>query len=204
MKYIILLITSQIFLFSQNCFSKKNKMTEYTLHNQLEKIPEIYTKEGINIFKLENDSTLTIESLTQSYGYITKAYYSASPFVLVKKYYHNKNIMEKGFIINSGSYKKGIWYYFDSLGNLSNQIIEDKSAKFSIEQLLIFLKNKSIPITNGFIENGIHTKIYFDINIKPTYWVVEYLFTTNKLKKITIDAQTGKIINTELINYIFN
>jgi hypothetical protein len=66
------------------------------------------------------------------------------------------------------------------------------------------LKNKSIPITNGFIENGVHTKIYFDINIKPTNWVVEYLFTTNKLKKITIDAQTGKIINTELINYIFN
>ena len=112
--------------------------------------------------------------------------------------------MEKGFIINSGSYKKGIWYYYDSLGNIINQVVEDKSAKFNIEQLMVFLKSKSIPVTNGFIENGVHTKIYFDTSIKPTNWVVEYLFTTNKLKKITIDAQTGKIINTELINYIFN
>ena len=79
-------------------------------------------------------------------GYVVTIQPNNSCFMIIKKFYKDGNIMEKGLMINSGDSKKGNWYYFDKQGRLLREEDNDLPFKFTFEDLFNFLKNgKNTP-----------------------------------------------------------
>jgi hypothetical protein len=152
-----------------------------------------FSKEKTSITNMEGTF---IELEKQSYGYIIREYPPDSYFIIIKQYYQNGNIMEKGVVINSGNSKVGHWYVFDSTGTLINDENSDKGYEFSIQDLIIFLKLNKIDLTIGRIElyTGIHTTIDKLVDSDGSKWIVRWLKEPMLIEEWIIDGNSGKVM----------
>ena len=77
----------------------------------------------------------------------------------------------------------------------------DLEYPFSIEKLLNFLIDQKIPLTKGVVTDGYNTKIIKTNEANRPCWVVKWLITPDKLEILTIDGETGKVIDREYMEY---
>jgi hypothetical protein len=120
-----------------------------------------------------------------------------SYFKLVKYFYPNGNIKEKGLVINSSNFKKGYWYYFSESGILIKEEDNDLGFTFTFENLLVYLNNEKIPLTKGFIEGGLHTTIEKVTDSNGPKWIIEWYDWSSipvMLEEIIIDGKNGALI----------
>ena len=132
-------------------------------------------------------------------------YYNNSSFKIRKFFYPNGNIKEKGLYIVSGGFNKGIWYYFNQDGKLTEITDYDKKFKYSWEEVEKFMEKNKIPMPLGNIYIHGKTKIYrsetsifnhsSDLKKNASIWSIIYKGDEyNQYKEIILDADTGKIL----------
>lgn len=153
----------------------------------------------ISSYSLSDGSYIELEK--EPYGYIERRWAPDSYFIIIKQFYENKNIKEKGVIFNSGYFKIGIWYYF----NESNQLIKEENCDldftFSFQELFDHLQKNNIPVTKGHIElySGHHTSITKRIDSNKSMWIVNWLKEPQLEEEIYINGNNGSEIKTEEI-----
>jgi hypothetical protein len=142
-----------------------------------------------------------IEIEKQSFGFIKRQYLPDSYFIIIKQYFENRNIKEKGVIFNSGYFKIGYWYYYNDQGQLIKEEDSDLNFKFTFQELFFFLRQKKIDLTIGYIElySGFHTTIEKQVDSKSSSWVVRWLKEPLLIEEIIIDGKTGKVLKTNKI-----
>jgi len=216
LKYLIL-----IFL----VFSWANVNTRVPNNNQTENIMQSKEKidskfEKINIEWLEKNGqarkmgdsfsylyeTKTDTGFIQMYGYREKGYskfvhFNNSYFKVVKHFYPNGNIKEKGWMFNNTSVKVGIWHEYTENGTLSKTINYDELTAFTIEDVFRFCTLENIPLEKGYIKpsTGNHTNInrFFDEETSSWKWYVGWEKRPDLGETVILDAQTGEILSRE-------
>jgi hypothetical protein len=151
------------------------------------------------------DDGTCFEYFREGDEYVSRETPGDAYFRLVKIFYLNGNIKEKGLFINSGDFKKGFWYYFNETGNLIEEEDNDRFFPYTFDDLVKYLTSEHIPLTMGFIENGFHTSIRSLVNDQGTFYLVKWLKDTsgmpNKIEEILIDGRSGKVVSKNLIAY---
>lgn len=160
-----------------------------SLGNLEERTPRVIGDGLVVVYQKESD------------GVIAKIFSSSSNFILIKKFYENGNIQEKGLVFNSGFFKKGFWYYYNKEGELLRQENHDEGYKYTFEDLYKFLTRLKIPLTKGRITQDFHTKIFREIEGGRRVWYVHWLIKADKIEIITIDGKSGQILHKEYMEY---
>ena len=129
-------------------------------------------------------------------------YFETPPFSLfriTKSYFSNGYIKEKGISINTGTFRKGIWYSFNEKGEFSKEINYDTPFTFTFENVFTFCTINNIPLTSGaIVENSPkhYTRIFRSKNEKGIYyWQIEYLKESALMEIIFLNGQTGEVID---------
>jgi len=130
-------------------------------------------------------------------GYTYLHYFENKYHKIVKHYYPNGNIKEKGFMVNSSDTKTETWYEFDENGKLTKTINYDKLTDLSLNDVLRFCELEKITIKSGYQEpfSGFYNSIYryYDENSSSYIWAVRWLKKHNLVEYIRLDGKTGKI-----------
>ena len=135
-------------------------------------------------------------------GYIERISPKDSYFCIIKKYYKNGGIKEKGLSVNYGGFKKGVWYYFDETGKPVSEENHDAGFTFTFEKLIAFLEREKIPLVLGYDgDSYYHTSIYNLADTGKTVWVVEWMNTAsaipNTVERMLIDGTTGEVLEKQ-------
>lgn len=163
--------------------------------------------EKIDVSKFGNESLsiiqddISIQYIPYSSGYQIISTPLNSYFQTIKNFHANKNIKEKGILFNSGNCLLGVWYIYDEQGKLIKEENYDLEYPFSIEKLLNFLIDQKIPLAKGVVTDGYNTKIIKTNEANRPCWIVKWLITPDKIEILTIDGETGKVIDREYMEY---
>jgi len=206
MKNMLILIWLSIFM--QCKTQKRDTLRIPTVNNSFEKfdIKTLEKKNRIDTFFLSynSDSTIVRQLQDQSYGFIDRVFYQNTYFTLIKKYYHNKNVKEKGNVFNEGS-PIGTWYYFDEEGKLIKEENTDEGYAFTPEDIIKYCKQNGIKLSKGYHESdGYQTSVYKNELNGKKVWLISYIISLNKEDKeveLTLDGQTGKVVKREEFPY---
>ncbi|MEN9919419.1 MAG: hypothetical protein RL662_1855 [Bacteroidota bacterium] len=159
-------------------------------------------------YQLESDIGLLNISGSKIYGYNRLEYFNNSLFKIVKLYYPNGGIKEKGWMFNDSETKKGTWYEFDNHGKLTKTTDYDKLTEYKFEDAIRFCELENIPLLKGYIQpsTGLHTNIsrYYDEKTASYQWYIEWLKNFYLMEKIILDGKTGRVLHREEIEVINN
>ncbi len=198
--YLLVLFSLIICRAQENTKRKKmipkvnNKFEKFDLVNYNQRKRKEITRE------VKND-TLSIFMDTKA-GYSIGEYPLDGFFNVTRIYYINTNIETKGVsFINGSSY--GIWYEFDEEGNLVKEINTDEGYKFGWQQVIDYCEKKEINLTRGYKEfDGYQTEILKQEENDKKIWVISYLVSPVLICKETLDGVTGKLLNSEELEFI--
>jgi hypothetical protein len=128
-------------------------------------------------------------------GEISGFDYSVNKIVgIYKEFYASGGIKTKGIYCWFG-FKIGLWYYYDTEGNVTTIENCDKGFSFTTDDVFLYCMNNNISLEK--IETGPRTTIskYTDSENK-SYWYIHYPDTEKPIYiNIQIDAITGHVIN---------
>ncbi|SHH06791.1 toxin-antitoxin system YwqK family antitoxin [Chryseobacterium vrystaatense] len=205
-KYVFILVLA----INISCNAQNKPLMIPEIDNKFEKFDSVKFNES----KKQNPNVLReflyngtyIEKDQGTYG---KGYLATSPnsyYTITKIYYPNGNIKSKGISLNTGTFKKGVWYEFDEQGNLIKETDYDKPFTFTFEDILKFCEKHGIKINKGPIlqNTGWHNDIFRDIQNGHPIWRIEYLKKADLVEVIKIDGVTGKVLETSSYGYINN
>ncbi|WP_010520666.1 hypothetical protein [Aquimarina agarivorans] len=144
---------------------------------------------------------LTIIEESQSYGFVREIYYSDSNFSEIKLFYSSGNVKEKGIYFNNGS-QYGIWYKFDEKGKLIQEINTDEGYDFGWKEIIAYCEQKEIELTKVYVKGGYQTEILKQEENGRKVWVISYLVSPVLICKETLDGVTGKLLNSEELEFI--
>ncbi|HMC83923.1 MAG TPA: hypothetical protein VKI61_00290 [Chitinophagaceae bacterium] len=155
---------------------------------------QVDTSSDITTTVLDNGSVKEVAK--QSYGYVVRLSPKNSYFIIIKQYYKNGGIKEKGVLFNSGFFKAGNWYRYNEKGELVNEENNDKGFEFDFNKVYEYLRTQHIDLTIGHIElySGFHTTIEKDIEGKHATWVIRWLKEPQVVEEIILDGTNGKLL----------
>jgi hypothetical protein len=143
-----------------------------------------------------------------AFGYSRIEHFNNSLFKMVKLYYPNGGIKEKGWMFNNSQTKKGTWYEFDNHGKLTKTTDYDKLTEYKFEDAIRFCELENIPLLKGYIQpsTGRHTNIsrYYDEKTASYQWYIGWLKNFYLMEKIILDGKTGRVLHREEIEVINN
>jgi hypothetical protein len=173
-----------------------NKMKIPIVTKEYERIDSQYFNWVKNFESKTLDDGTYIEYQKQSYGFIERIIPKDSYFKIIKQYYHNGNIRQKGVIFISGSFKNAMWYYYDEQGSLTREEDNNKDFPFTFEKLFEYLQKEKISLTKGEIQpySGFHTDIDKRVNGNEAFWVVRWLKGPTLIEERIIDGKTGNVV----------
>jgi len=198
---VLVLILALIVLVSCSAQKRKAMIPELDKSYEVFDIKSFEANGGGKTVMVEK--TMVVEEESQSYGWIRRKFYNGSHFCLVEKFYKSGGLKEKVFSFNDGS-PVGTWYKYNESGELSEEIDTEKDYKFNTDSLLEFLSDKKIPLTQGYDQSGWSTTVYKE-EMEDTgepVWVVTWLMLPEELQELTIDGQTGEVLETKSMQYL--
>jgi hypothetical protein len=130
-------------------------------------------------------------------GYTVSRYFSDSYFVIVKNFFANGGIKEKGVSLNTGECALGVWYEFDAAGKMEKKEDFDQPYRFPFDNLVKYLSSRKIPLTLGMVQGGFHTEVYKDNEDGKPFWFVHWLPEGDRIEILKIDGATGKLVHVE-------
>ncbi|MFL1895017.1 hypothetical protein ACJRPK_04900 [Aquimarina sp. 2-A2] len=171
------------------------------IDNKFEKFDiDKFDLEKENIFIKEND--FYIKRMNQSFGFAKHLVKENSFFSILKLYFKNSFIKEKGISFNNGS-EYGVWYKFDEQGNLIEEIDTDKGYDFDWKQVVHYCEKNKIELTKGYETSGFQTTIYKEESEEGhKTWVITYQFSGDQLIELTLDGITGKELNKKKLEFV--
>lgn len=201
---IIFIIYFGLLISNSHCQTKKTsemiKIPKVTNEFEKLKFNENYdATKGKSSFTLSDGTYVELEK--ESYGYIERRWDPDSYFIIIKQYYENRTIKEKGVIFNYGYFETGNWYYFNEDGQLIETVNYDQNFAFTFQKLFNFLQQKKINLTLGHIKlySGYHTSIEKRSDSNKHLWVVTWLKEPQLAEEILFDGNTGNVIKTNEI-----
>ena len=153
--------------------------------------------DGVEIFMTKGDNYYAYNEIHPS-----------SYFFIRKVYYLNNNIWAKGAAFNYEDFRKGIWYFYDESGNLTETIDYDKPFKFTFEKVMEFCKKEGIHFKPGDVEWGVEVylpaiKREYIAEFNECWWEIRWLNRKlGKVETIRLDGVTGKEISRKYMDYI--
>ncbi len=131
-----------------------------------------------------------------------------SYFSLYKRYYTNGIIWFKGYRFTHGGFDKGMWYFYDKKGRLTDEEDQDIPFTFSFEDLLVFCERENIKIDKGYWERGTResatsiTNYYAESQPEDIVaWIIYYYNReVDSFERIVLDGKTGSV--QERVPYI--
>lgn len=129
-----------------------------------------------------------------------------SYFSLLKLYYPNGNIREKGFTYVH-YFPSGVWYEFNEYGDLIREVDYDAPFTFTFDGVLKFCGENNIPVVKGYVPRGgvgFTTGIRREVDGDKCWWIIEYLNQTrgDRIEVVYLDGKTGVVIKQESMKYI--
>jgi hypothetical protein len=179
-------VTKDFERFDYDLFNSRSNKEESTYIKKLES--------GVYIYMSQSEAEL-----------VCKRTVPDSYFSYVKIYYPDGNISKKGLTYVNG-FDKGMWYFFNESGQLTEEIDFDIPFAYTFENILVFCNKEGIPVEKGYITDGLHTSIQRGISgkLKKAEWEISWFKRPDKREIIKIDGVTGKIISRELIDFTNN
>ena len=175
-------------------------------------IPELdktYETFDIKAFKVAGgekriltEKTMVIEEEEMSDGFIRRKFFNGSYFSLVEKFYPSGGLKEKVLSFNEGS-PVGIWYKYNENGSLTEELNTEEGYEFGTEDLLEFCKEKKIPLSQGYVTSGWQTTVFKEEHEETgdAIWQITWLIQPEEAQELTIDGQTGKVIESKSFKY---
>lgn len=192
-------------LFSQ-CQAQNFKNMIPTINNKTEtfNIKE-FEEKAVNNSYVETFDDEMLRAFKNNQGYSVWIYSDNSYFEILKGFYPNGKIEVKETSFIKGT-PIGARYFYDKNGKLIKTENTDEGYDFGPEKVVEFCKKNRIALTKGYVSSGgYYTSIgKGTLNGKKT-WEIDYLLESgDKVKFITLDGQTGKILKEEIVDYINN
>ena len=137
----------------------------------------------------------------------SRNYYSEYPvnsyFFISKIYYLNGNIKAKGLYFVYNGFQKGLWYYFDEQGNLTDSIDHDKPFRFTFEQVLAFAREEGLEFMKTPVDWIYYDPMYPQIKREynpisgECWWEIKWYkgLPLEVIVQIRLDGITGKEIS---------
>ncbi|WP_333597423.1 hypothetical protein [Chryseobacterium flavum] len=193
---------SLVVIFS--CKSQSKNIIIPTINNKFEKFDiKAFTENLIQdeSFVLLKNADSIQQLQKQSYGFINRIFYHRNHFVLIKKFYHNYNLKEKGVLFNEGS-PVGIWYHFDKSGKLIKEENTDEGYSFTPENVVKYCEKNKIELPEGYQKSGFHTQIIKEARNGKKVWVIKYLIPDGDIQMVVLDGQTGKEMERKTVPFV--
>ena len=156
---------------------------------------------------LDNGTTIIMKKVNagSSYAEIPRDSY----FFLNKAYYFNGNIREKGLFFIYDGFRKGMWYYFDEQGNLTDSIDHDKPFRFTFEQVLAFARKEGLVFMKTPVDWDYYSpwrpKIKREYNpiSGECWWEIGWYkgIPPGAIERIRLDGVTGKEISRTYLTF---
>lgn len=160
------------------------------------------------LYESETDREVVQIYGSRKKGYSKFQHFSDSYFKLIKYYYPNGNIKEKGWMINNSQTKRGVWHEFDENGKLIKSTDFDTVSEFTINDVFRFCRLENIPVEKGYVRpsTGNHTIInrFYDDANKSYRWYVGWMKNYELRENIILDGKTGRVISREDVEVINN
>lgn len=208
MKYLIYVLIAAFNFTSCSVAQKTSEMNEEII------IPEVdNTFEQFDQDVFDGDSRSFEERTKDSYieytrgniGFGKVEYPDKAYFKIIKSFYPNGNLRQKGVMFNNGA-KYGVWYYFDEDKQLSKQEDTDQEYKFTWNQLIEYCSKASIPLVKGRpTSGGIKTEIQKEFLEGKQVWKVSYFDQkTNEYLEVILSGTSGQEISRRELEFVGN
>ncbi len=169
------------------------------------KIDKKIEKLNLSIYNDENEiikiGDFERRYISQSPGYAEQIFEKQFYFNITKIFFENYFIKQKGIHFNNGS-QYGIWYEFDEKGNLIKEINTDEGYEFGWQEVIAYCEKKEIELTKGYEKGGYQTEILKQEENDKKVWVISYLVSPVLICRETLDGVTGKLLNSEELEFI--
>lgn len=200
MKKIITLVLMT--LFTQCQAQKTQNIMMPKIDNYLEKITKKFDKSRID--EINNSEHIIYTSANVGFG--EAHYFNHSYFIILKNFFKNSIIQNKGVAFTEGS-PIGTWYHFDESGNLIKEENTDEGYDFGPLDVVKYCEKNNIKLPKGYQTSGYQTDVYKREIDGRKVWVISYALSINKqsyVDEITLDGKTGKLLNKQRNTYINN
>lgn len=184
--------------------SLKNRASSISVDSEFERLDSnlMYSNEHDHSKKFDDGSLITVNRMQSAYQFNEK-HPNQSCFIF-KEYDENGFIKCKGLILSSDfSINMGVWYWFDSEGNIENVHNYEENYTYTLNDIEVFCKTKSVylhymttcesDIKYARISRG------YDDKFGCYAWYVSYDIADNsKCATYTLNGKTGKVLKEEI------
>jgi hypothetical protein len=207
-----LLIVFTILSFTSCIAQKTLKMEQEVIIPEINKKFETFDIQDFNkkvdnvsgVRRIKKDEIL-IEEDYQNPGFSRITYFFDSNFYLLKLFFENGNIKEKGISFNNGS-EFGVWYHYNEKGSLIKEENTDIGYDFGWLDVIKYCHKNDIQLEKGYPKRGgIKTEIYKNEEEGKKVWIISYYKPkTDEYIEVTLDGKTGKEIKRRDLEFIGN
>ena len=135
-------------------------------------------------------------------GYSLRVYDPKTYYAIVKNYYPNGFIKEKGVSFNASPCPLGNWYFFSEEKSLQRKNNYDNGYRFDINDVIKFLNGKKIPYSLGALPaGGKHTEIFKGTEGHTPVWYIHWPAKADLIEILTLSGADGKILNRTYEKY---
>lgn len=208
MKYLIYVLIAAFNFTSCSVAQKTSEMNEEIMIPEVDKTFEQFDQtvfEGEARRHDERTKGSYIEYTRANIGFGRVEYPHNAYFKLIKSFYPNGNVRQKGVMFNDGA-KYGVWYYFDEEEQLTKQENTDEGYKYGWIQLIEDCKEKKIPLMKGKpTSGGIKTEIHKEVLEGKRVWRISYLDQkTNKYLEVILSGLNGEEVSRRELEFVGN
>lgn len=154
-----------------------------------------------NFYKYYTNEWDLIQRQRADFGFKEWREHSDSSYYLYFEFYKNGNIKSKNKLYAKERFLIENTYEYDSIGNLINVIDNDAFYIYSIDSILLYIKNNNIPI------RSIGRGKFKDINNNKPTWILNWIKynrkipDTDSLHYLYLDGITGQTIRQDTQHY---
>lgn len=146
-------------------------------------------------YTFEHDG-LTVKQTDFEDGYAEKTTKAGTYIDHYREYYKNGVLKEEGDFFNKGTFRLGIWHYYNEQGVEEKSVDYDKPYAFTLEKVLEFLKRNNLSLADRW------TSINRKSDTIGDRWIVTHEDghaggADIVLKHVNLDAVTGKVITVK-------
>jgi hypothetical protein len=135
-----------------------------------------------------SDGTI-INQFQYSGGYVEKTFPQKGWYYTLKEFYLSGQLKTKGELFKKGDFKSGLWYEYDTLGKIIDEIDYDNPYKRKVDEIFKILKAHEINFTLDNLYNQITRNV---IDSQAT-WIVEWKAFDNRREILYINDHTGEV-----------
>ena len=195
---LILLIAATVACPAQN----KKRMNYPQVSESLEKIDAAIVADEQSSKTVRMPDGSEMRYTKNNAGYSLRILDPRMPYAVVKNYYPNGFIKEKGVSVSGNACPLGTWYFFSESRSLDHKTDYDAGYRFDMNDVLKFLTQKRIPLPpNMPPANGKYTEIYKGKDGNTPVYYIHWLSKPELVEILTLSGANGAVLNKSYEKY---